>query len=205
MNIGVDLDGVVADFNSSYIRLIKRLVGKDLFPSGYRAKDIETWSYPETFGYTNAEINKVWDWIGQDRHFWQNLDRLEGAKDLLRWLGELNNGHRIYFITSRIGGTVKAQSESWILNNGWMFDDETPTVLISSDKGLCCRALKIDYYIDDKNENIADVLMVSPRTKAYLLNQRWNSPAAVKALVTGDCDFHSIDTLNEFKEAILGQ
>lgn len=176
MVIGVDLDGVVADFNSAYINLVRRLTGRDLFPAGYHKDIIETWSYPESFGYTKEEITGVWDWIAKDDEFWFNLKPLEGAEEFLTWLHyeEMFKPHDVYFITSRIGYAVKSQSEEWLVQHGWggSFD---PTVLISSEKGECCHALKIDYYIDDKNENCADVRAKSPKTTCFMLARPWNS------------------------------
>lgn len=204
MVVGIDLDGVVADFNSAYINLVKRITGEDLFPAGYVKDDILTWSYPETFGYTKAQISGVWDWIAQDDEFWFNLKPLEGAEEFLTWLHyeEMFKPLDVYFITSRVGHCVKSQSEEWLVQHGWG-GSFSPTVLISSEKGECCHALKIDHYLDDKNENLADVLTKAPKTVPYLLNRPWNSAEAVFALAPDrDFQFHSIDTLNHFKEAI---
>lgn len=199
MVIGVDIDGILADFNSSYIELVPKLTGRNLFPAGYTKDDITTWSYPETFGYTNKEISEVWDWIEQDDEFWSNLNPLEGAEDFINKLAglEISKPADVYFITSRVGCNVKWQTERWLARLGF----DPATVLISAKKGLCCQALKINAYIDDKNENIADVLHQSPGTCPYLLLRPWNSADAVFALAPDrDFEFHSIKTLTSFLE-----
>lgn len=199
MVIGVDLDGVVADFNTAYIELVPKLTGRNLFPAGYTKDDITTWSYPETFGYTNKEISAVWKWIGQDDEFWFNLKPLEGAEDFLEKLAyeEMAAPHDIYFITSRVGYDVKRQSEEWLVQHGWG-GGFAPTVLISYEKGLCCKALKINAYIDDKNENCEQVLSESPKTLCYMLARPWNSLEAV----TCAGNIIRADNLVEFMEGL---
>lgn len=192
-------DGILADFNSAYIQLVRKLTGRDLFPQGYNKDIIETWSYPESFGYTKDEISGVWDWIARDDEFWFNLKPLEGAEDFLEKLAyeEMAAPHDIYFITSRVGYDVKRQSEGWLREHGWGTACD-PTVLISSEKGLCCKALKINAYIDDKNENCEQVLLESPKTLCYMLARPWNSLEAV----TCAGNIMRADNLVEFMEGI---
>jgi hypothetical protein len=45
-------------------------------------------------------------------------------------------------------------------------------VLISSQKGLVCQALKVTAYIDDRWENAVDV--ARGNTQSYLLTRPWN-------------------------------
>ena len=61
---------------------------------------------------------------------------------------------------------------------------ELPTVLITSDKGAVCRALKLDVYIDDNYDNVVGVGLQSPSTRCYLLNYTYNRMGELPVSVT---------------------
>lgn len=194
MRIGFDIDGVLADFNTSFIALVKEVTGKDLFPAGYWP---HTWDYPQAVGYTPEEVNAVWQAIKEGGVFWRDLGALPDLKTLTQWLFETDprpqgsGRHEFYFITSRMGKDVKLQTEDWL-------EEHTSipglTVLISSEKGALCKALKLDYYVDDRAENIADVVEKNGQvTQAYLIDQPWN-----QHMRTG----HRITDISQFLSAI---
>jgi 5'(3')-deoxyribonucleotidase len=170
LRVGVDLDGVLGDFNTAFIQRVIDVTGKDLFPP--RPFDITTWDYPQHYGYTDAECKQVWADIAQDPSFWREEPKYPWTDDTMKRLGDLwQDGEAdLYFVTSRPGDTAKNQTEMWLD----AFDVIPPTVLISSEKGLCCKALKLDVYIDDKTENCEDVVRQSPDTLCFMLAQPWN-------------------------------
>lgn len=146
-------------------------------------------------GYTKEETSAVWERIKQGDTFWRGLDPLHDMATLKDWyeltapLPEGSAFHEFYFITSRMGKNVKLQTEEWLEEFLW----PGQTVLISSEKGALCKALQLDYYVDDRAENIMDVELQSPTTKAYLLNQPWNGHIRPK---------YRINDLSEFLKAI---
>ena len=171
MRIGCDVDGVLADFNRAFIERTVLVTKKDLFPA--RPFDILTWNYPESYGYTSAEVSAVWKDVKRDPIFWSSLPAYVGTWDainLLR-LREVNDGDEVYFITARPGYRVKFQTEIWLQANSG-YPTWTPTVLISSDKGGCAKALQLDRYIDDRTDNVYDVAGTGTRT--YLMDRTWN-------------------------------
>ena len=169
--IGVDIDGVLANFNESYIETVVAVTGRDLFPA--RPFDIVTWNYPESYGYTREEVAKVWECIKASETFWQNLGTYPTTVNDLNYLAEKQEeGHDVYFVTARPGVLAKFQTEMWFL--GIPQCEITPTVLISSEKGLCAKALSLDAYIDDRWENVIDVVSVSPSTRVFILDRPWN-------------------------------
>lgn len=168
--IGVDCDGVLADFNSAFIQTVIDVTDRDLFP--VRPFDIPTWNYPEHYGYTAAEVSKVWEDIKSDPNFWGYLNAYPQTAAVLAMLKEVEeSGAELYFITARPGIVAKAQTEDWLYEQGFYH----PTVLISSAKGLCARALNLTHYIDDRWENVVDVRTYNPTTKVFLLTQPWNA------------------------------
>src|SRR5712664_3301214 len=175
-HIGIDIDGVLADFNSSMIERTIKVTGRDLFPP--RPFDIPCWDYPEKYGYTNTEMSAIWGSIKIDPEFWQNLSPYPTAYAAGEYLRKLQDaGHDLYFITSRPGVDAKAQTEEWLAFHLGMY---FATVLISSEKALCARALDLDAYIDDKWENAFEVATTS-RARTYLLDRPWNRFGDAKA------------------------
>ena len=174
MRIGIDVDGVLADFNEAYIRLTTQLTGRDLFPS--RPFDITTWNYPESYGYTAEEVSRVWAAIKADPFFWQGLAPYDTAEDAMRAIHlRWRANDDIYFITSRPGIDAKKQTENWLRMYWPLYTVPPLTVLISSEKGLCAQALNLDVYIDDRVENVTDVhFRTEASTRAHLLDQPWN-------------------------------
>lgn len=169
MIIGCDIDGVLADFNDSFIRRVIKVTGKDLFPP--RPFDIPTWNYPEYYGYTAADTSAVWADIKSDDLFWEALPAYMDTDEAIGYLEDrcFYNRDDIYYVTARPGVMAKVQTENWLMRHGAI----RPTVIISSQKGLVCEALKVDAYIDDKWENVCDVAD-NDVTKAYLMVRPWN-------------------------------
>mgnify|MGYP001560785766 CR=1 FL=1 len=170
MRIGFDIDGVLANFNTPFIALMKESSGRDLFPPNYRP---HTWNYPEALGYTSAEVSTAWELIKSGCTFWELLPPLPGLRQFCDWFytGSVeSNPCEFYFVTSRMGQKVKLQTENWLDHHA----AKGLTVLISSEKGAIAKALKLDFYVDDRAENIADVVEQSPSTRAFLLDSPWN-------------------------------
>lgn len=166
--LGFDVDGVLADFNTSFILRVIDVTGRDLFPP--RPFDIPTWDYPQFYGYTEQEMDTVWKSITADIYFWENLTEYPDTSQALQAISrQSHSGDDIYFITSRPGLRAKRQTEKWLRGHGL---SDRPTVLISSHKGLCAAALKLDAYIDDRWENTLDVAQT--HTQTYLLTRPWN-------------------------------
>lgn len=169
MVIGLDVDGVLADFNTAFINRVVEVTGRDLFPP--RPFDIPTWNYPEHFGYTKAETSKVWEEIKKDPEFWSTLPSYDETRSVLDalWVRRVL-GDDVYFITNRMGVQAKKQTERWFRG---MHRFENATVLLSAAKGTMAIGLQLDAYIDDRWENALDVSVTTTRT--FLLNRPWNT------------------------------
>lgn len=171
MKIGIDCDGVLANFNHAFVELTVRVLGKDLYPGPAGTFDIFTWNYPEFFGYTSSDVTKIWDHIKSDPDFWLNIPAYKNTKQAMKVLANLQQSNNdIYFITNRMGVNAKRQTEKWLDR----FDMMPTTVLLSKEKGFCATALALDAYIDDKWENCVDVAMQNDTIKVFCMDQPWN-------------------------------
>lgn len=170
MRIGIDVDGVLANFVVSYRRLIVTMTGRNLFQPG---DDVNppVWDWEKLRGYTDEEIKPVWAHIMTSPDFWVHLTALPGATALAQRIARLENDHDLYFVTARVGDGAKWQTEVWL---NTMIPVQLPTVLLSKDKGAICKALNIDLYIDDNLPNVQGVVEQSPKTRTYLLDYAYN-------------------------------
>lgn len=168
MRIGVDVDGVLADFNTAFIALNKRVTGRDLYPEHYEPT---TWDFPESLGYTKAEVSAVWDVIKRDPSFWATLPAYRTTVDDLDTLSllEFRGSVDIYFITNRMGISAKNQTERFLTALSVFL----PTVLLTAHKGLAAQTLDLTHYIDDKWENCLDVVSVG-KTRTFIMDRPWN-------------------------------
>lgn len=179
MRVGIDVDGCLADFNEAFIRRIVKMTGRDLFGPGYEPT---TWNYPESVGYTTGEVDAIWQAIRTDRVFWYTLNAYPETSQAMVYLSErILGGDDVYFITARPGRDAKKQTEMWLQKefSYILFQPVTPTVLISSHKGLCAQALGLDVYIDDRWENCLEAAAMhwkgeQPKCRTFLLDRPWN-------------------------------
>lgn len=172
MRIGLDLDGVFADFNRAYITLLQHLTGRhDFLPQD--VYDPPCWDYDVLRGYTKNEIRMAWEHIAHSPNFWRDLWPLDGVKALDPLIPAIEDFHDIYYITSRPGRTAKHQSEQWIRQR-LGYTNYSPTVLVTSDKANTAKGLKLRVYVDDKLENVVDVAHAVPKCRVYLLDYSYN-------------------------------
>lgn len=205
MRIGLDIDGVHADFAGAFTRLIQRVTGKNLFQPG-DVKNPPSWDWFFLRGYTKEEVGLAWNVVkSPGSAFWLNLEELPGAAatrlvihDMLRW-------HDVYFITNRPGQNAKWQTEQWLRAH---LQIDHPTVLLSSEKGLTAKALGLDCYLDDYYVNVDDVVektsghygvaaVGKPATRTYLLDASYNINESVNPFVT------RVGTVGQFYDAEL--
>ena len=170
-----DIDGCLADFSNAWERLLVRLSGRNLFQPG-DGDNSPSWNWDKEAGYTSEERRKAWNHVGTSMTFWSTLDPLIGAEVVHDAADDIWKND-VYFFTNRSEMNAKQQTEAWLMD--YVTGGYWPTVLLANDstgrdKGILCRLLNIDAIIDDKLENIQQVVLESPKTRAYLLDRRYN-------------------------------
>lgn len=165
LNIGFDVDDVLADFVSAFVTLARTIFDKPA--PGYRPAN---WEWTDS-GLTPAQIDEVWRQIKNTRNFWENLRVADGAgaNALLKLAS-----HRLFFITARIptpGHTEEDQTAMFIRNN---FNLDFPTVIVTANKGPIAAALQLDYYIDDRPKNCLEIKRAAPACRVFLKDASHN-------------------------------
>lgn len=188
LRIGVDIDGVLAEFVPS-----AREVAKKLFNGRPNDNLIQrSWSF-DSLGITKDEENLLWKTIDETPNWWTTLDRNVGASTLKMKL--LMETCMVTFITNRkdgvVGLPIEQQSQIWLKDKFHIYN---PTVLIMNDKGPLLNALKLDYFIDDRPKNVDECCQYAPRCQAALLDATYN-----QEFIYG----WRVNTFDEFVDAVL--
>lgn len=188
MRVGIDVDGIVANFFSAYEQAFIQVTGVDKFKGKYPDRLPPSWNWPQGDGYTEEEVERVWAAIKADTVFWASLSTLPYADEFLKRLDE--SQHEVYFVTDRPGLGPQVQTQYWLAQHGYW----GPNVIISrKGKGIVCDALSLEVYIDDKTENLKDCWAKSPSTALYTLDYPYNTEGQ---------DYAEVVTLEEFATEI---
>lgn len=180
LKLGLDLDGVFADFNGhpdrtnghGFCHLLVEVSDRDLFPRPWTGPTL--WNYWKPLGYRTRESDAAWQAVQQRPTFWATLKPLAGAVESLAVVRLLRRHLLIepVFLTTRPGLTAHAQSVQWLSDHG--LPDATVVICLNAEsKGLVARQLKLDLVVDDHPPNLLAVKMHST-ARLVLFDQPWS-------------------------------
>lgn len=177
MNLVLDLDGCLFDFNYPYAKLLIKTTGEDRFPEGWKddpAILAPVWDWDALHGYSGEEQTETWTEhiLPEKKNFWKKLPLLPGAKEAIIQLNYLaKHGHNVYFMTHRIGENARHQTEVALYNAGMSF----PTVMLchAAVKAQVAGHLNCDIFIEDKRETAEDAARLGIH-KVYLIDAACN-------------------------------
>ena len=214
ISIGVDVDGVLADFTESYNKILSRLHGEDLL----KGEDPPCWYWPTAIGYTAEHDAQAWKEIKESPDFWARLrPTLEAAPTLIGLSHSYANGHNVYFLTDRMGIAPHMQTAAWLMAHGYAGPPQVLLTCAVKDKegksvgvkGHAAKALALTHFIDDKPENCIDVKLMNPLCRVAMLSKRYNrlqhelvQAAGVEVTTTINEFFRSIGRELELLNAI---
>lgn len=137
MKIGLDIDGVLANFPQAFIERAAEFDLADKFPKDWTA--VDSWqiaSCPDAF-------TTVWESIGRDSAFWLSIDPMP-------YSNPLHFKPDCYITSRRIDGWV---SQQWIAYNRFP-TAEVITVSQPLDKLQHCLDRGLDLFVDDHIETV---------------------------------------------------
>src|SRR5579859_5187997 len=159
LRIGIDVDGVIADFQTAFHAAAVRCLRRDVADSN----DLET-----VGPLSPDDVRKVWDYIGRTQNWWMDVPAYE--PDQIARLYSLTRavGWEVFFMTKRppsAGDSVQFQTQWWIERFGFYL----PAVLtVPGSRGDVANGLRLDMIIDDQVLNCIEVISTAP-TKALLM------------------------------------
>ncbi len=180
LKLGIDLDGVVADFTAGWMRFYNREYGTQL-----RVEDSTTWDGLVSLTHFES-MSEFWRWSADlDGHsvFW-HLDTFPGAVQALTQLDA--DGHHIAILTTKPRFAVHDTFE-------WLARHRIPTteVHILEDKWR----VECDVYLDDSPHVLPGLVRNRPDRTVCRYVRPWNDP------VKGTVDVASFD---DFREVVSG-
>jgi uncharacterized HAD superfamily protein len=161
MVIGLDIDGVVADFLSPFLRFVERKIGNGpILPDS-----ITDFSFK---GHPLLSEKIVWDCmevVSYDPDFWQDLSSLLSPREWQALEG-LNRKGQLVFVTHRYEREtydIHGVTCDWLKRHGI----SSPSVHFTQEpKARLVENLGVRLFVDDRYENCEDV---AEKTQAVVL------------------------------------
>lgn len=169
MNIGIDIDNVISNFNEvlkqEFLEHDKKLRNTGITnPKVYMTKGMFDWTNDEVWTFYMENIERIA----------QNLDVIKGAKEYIKKLKK--DGHTIVIITGRDNGEYTEpydMTRKWLNEKGIIYDKLILTDAYNNNKHAKtekCFENNIDIMIDDSiricrdciENNITTLLMDTP-------------------------------------------
>ena len=180
LRLGIDMDGVICDFNGGWIRLHREEFGTDLHPSMVTGWD----GLHELGGF--ADMEAFWAWAGErdDRpSVFRHLEPFPGALETLQHLAEA--GHRVVIITAK---------PHWAIPDTlrWLADHRVPAPeihFLEEKYEVDC-----DLYVDDAPHNVVELLEHRPAATVCRFVRPWNHAVEGAVDVHDWADVHAAVT-----------
>ena len=177
LRIGIDLDGVLADFRSAFRATAMHCLRRDV--------DDPAAALEGTPGsLTDKDIRKVWDHIAQTPNWWMEVPAFEPEQIARLYACTRASAWEVFFLTRRpasAGDSVQFQTQWWIERHGFYM----PAVLtIPGSRGEVANALRLNLVIDDLLLNCIEVVSASA-AKALLLLRSGDTAVEQHALSRG--------------------
>lgn len=166
LRVGVDLDGVLFNFQNSFRRYVHQVsgghgIGHCLYGCSYEGD----WYFYRKWGIDDARFVQLCNSGADEGHIFSGGIK-RGAKEAMSRIKA--TGSEIHIVTDRSFGSTPEVSQE--LTKAWLAKYKIPydSLTFSPDK----TSVPVDMFVEDKLENY-DAL-VGAGVKAYLINRPWN-------------------------------
>lgn len=177
LRLGIDLDGVIADFNAGWIARYNAEFDADLLP-----EHVDVWEAPATLThFTN--MREFWRWARTSGGGASIFRVLEPYPDALDALVRLAQHHRVVIVTTKPAFAVHDTFE-------WIGEHRIPTteVHIVDDKA----SVDCDVYLEDADHNLVKLAAVHHDAVVCRFVRPWNRPHAGVVDIESWAEFESL-------------
>lgn len=152
MILGLDIDGVVADFLSPFLSLVEKRTGNGPIP----AETITDFNFKDHPILSEKIVEECMVKVSYDPEFWQGLSPLLSPMEW-RELDKLSRRNRLVFITHRYERETYDINEvtcNWLKSHGI----GKPVVHFTQEsKAGLVERLRVGLFVDDRHENCQQV------------------------------------------------
>jgi len=193
MNIGIDIDGVLTNYEREQLDYATKICVDEGWPI-----DIDLSKYHETdvFNWKQEQANEFWNrYI--IKYFSETPVRIF-APEVIEKLRQ--EGHKIYIITARDGygmpiehlGEEQEITINWLKRNNIKYDK----IIFESEKLQPCIENKIDVMIEDSPSNIEEL---SNEIKVIKFDCQYNKDVKNENVITAYSWYHIYKIIKEMK------
>jgi hypothetical protein len=167
LRLGIDVDGVVADFRTAF----RALAGRELGAAA-PAQESEL---------TKAHVDRLWRSVAATPNWWLELPAYEPDQIARLYARARQSRWEVFFMTSRPpsdGDSVQLQTQVWLERHGFFL----PSVMTlpAGARGELARSLRLDLALDDRLVNCIEVISAS-NSKAVMMLREPADPNAREA------------------------
>lgn len=170
LRLGIDLDGVVANFNIGWVDRYN-----ETFEAGLQEAQIVSWDSPLDLTHFD-DMEQFWDWAQEGKStIFRSLPPYEGALETLRALGER---HRIVIVSSKFDWAIP-DTLAWIAQHRIVAQE----IHFVWDKWT----VDCDVFLEDAPHNLEVLPVKRPQSVICRMVRPWNEPTE------GTIDIHDWD------------
>ncbi len=181
MRVGIDVDGVLAEFCAGYFRVAADLGIVGPLERTMTTAEVKVWDWPtEQLHWSKRDEGRVWEEIKRRYNWWMTLEPLADiTPQTVAGLNFLSQNHEVYYITSRPstrGLSAERQTEYWLESIGVHVARRAHVIATrSGSKGALMDALDIALAIDDNVPNLVDIAAhgIAAACRSWQYNAEW--------------------------------
>jgi uncharacterized HAD superfamily protein len=178
MILGLDIDGVVADFLSPFLQIVEKKIGNGPIPH----ESITNFNFKDHPFLSEKIVDECMVEVSYDPVFWQRLSPLL-TREHWQELDRLSRKERLVFITHRYEREtydIHQVTRDWLMRYGI----EKPVVYCTQEsKAKLVEYLGVGLFVDDRHENCQEV---AEKTRATVImphrhyNQGFSHPKVTR-------------------------
>ena len=158
VKIGIDIDGVTADFVTTFLPVLSELVGREV-----RYEEMTKYMFQDVLGYDDSMEQRVREEIDR-RDVLRHLPQMPYSRETINRLGK---HHEVHFVTARPEWKWGDVTRDWLSANGFCYD----TVLFR--EGRKAEAAEgYDLFVEDSLGNALE--LTDQGIYVCLYDQPWN-------------------------------